>query len=250
MAESELARLTSPGFKERAAAGSVVIIPFGSLEAHGPHLPLGTDTFQAQAVAREAAHRTGALLAPAVPYGVCLSTRDHPGTAGITTGTLQRLLSDLVRAFRRQGITAFLLLSGHAGRTHLMALRDAAETLLLEDRELRLALVSEYDLIREVGADLLTTADDRHAGELETSRMLALAPDLVRGSAPAEYPAFPAYLLTADKVGHWPGSVWGDPGQADPDKGRALLERSVATVCDIIHDLMERRPGGERPDGR
>lgn len=235
MAETDLDRLSSPGFRE--AAGRVVILPFGSLEAHGAHLPLGTDSLQAVAVARAAAARTGALVAPLLPYGVCLSTRDHPGTVGITTGTLKSLLEDLAGSFLRQGMNRLLLLSGHAGRTHLMALRDAAESLLPRHPALRLALVSEYDLVREAGADLLLTADDRHAGELETSRVMALAPELVRGSAPEEYPRFPAHLLVADKVSCWPGSVWGNPGAADPAKGRRLLERAAEALAAIIREL-------------
>lgn len=230
--------LSSPEFEAAAGKMKAVIIPFGSLEAHGPHLPLGTDTMQVEAVASMVSERTGVLLAPAVPYGVCLSTREHPGTVTLTTETLKSLFGDLVNSFHRQGINIFIIISGHAGRTHLSALRDAAEAILLEESDIKIALISEYDLIREKGSKILTTADDRHAGELETSRISHLAPDLVKGSAPEEYPKFHPYVLTTDKKSSWPGSVWGNPEAADAKKGKLLLEKSVEEISSVIMEMI------------
>lgn len=234
----EIEGLSSPLFAKSIKNKGAVIIPFGCLEAHGPHLPLGSDTIQVEAVASKVAERMNILKAPVVPYGVCVSTRDHPGTVGITTGTLKKILRDLVKSLRRHGIHTFVIISGHAGKSHIAALRDAAENLIQEDSSIKVALISEYDLIREKGSDILETAEDRHAGELETSRVSYLEPDLVRGNAPEEYPGWSPYILSADKLSRWPGSVWGNPGAADPDKGRLLLERSVEEICSVIRQMI------------
>ncbi len=234
-----LREMTSPEFEEASGRGKGVVIPFGSMEAHGRHLPLGTDTIQAEAVCERLAREVDLILAPAIPYGVCLSTRDHPGTVTLTTATLKGILRDLMRSFRRQGVRTFIIVSGHAGRTHLFALKDAAEKMLVEDPSLKIAFVSEYELTLEAAGDELVTPDDRHAGELETSRLMFLEPGLVKGTAPEEYPAGSPYILTAGKRGAWPGSVWGNPAAADPEKGRRLLERSVARLVEIVRRLIE-----------
>ncbi len=239
MSGMKLEELTSPEYEALTAGKGAVIIPFGSLEAHGPHLPLGADTIQVMAVAGLVSERMKIPLAPAIPYGVCVSTRDHPGTVSIGTGTLKSLLEDLVRSFRDQGIGTFVIISGHAGSSHMAVLRDAGEDLLRELPDIRIVLISEYDLIRESGSDLLDTAEDRHAGELETSRVMHIDHRLVKGSAGEEYPSFPPHLLVRDKVAAWPGSVWGNPGAADPEKGRRLLERSVDNICGILGGILE-----------
>jgi creatinine amidohydrolase len=96
-------------------------------------------------------------------------------------------------------------------------------------------IISEYDLIMELVRPELETADDSHAGELETSRIMHLAPELVKGTSPEEYPSLSPYTIEADKRSRWPGSVWGNPAAADREKGRLFLERSAQAICEIIN---------------
>ncbi len=238
--------VTMPEYERGVRASRTVIIPFGSLEEHGTHLPLGTDTLQVVEVCRRVAERTGAHLAPAVAYGVCRSTRNHPGTVGVSTATLRAVAIDLVRDFHRHGMRSFVLISGHAGKTHLLTLVDAGEQLLEELADIRVSVISEYDEIRAAGTGLVEAADDAHAGEIETSRVLFLRPGLVRGTSPAEWPDFPAARLVRDKRRHWRGGVWGDPSQASAEKGRALTELAVERVTALVRELEDYRedPGG------
>ncbi len=236
----ELSNLTSPAFSDAVAGCPAVIIPFGSVEAHGLHLPLSTDTAQVLAVARAAADEAGILCAPPVHFGVCTSTRNHPGTIGISPASLRRLTRDLVRSFRKQGVRVFVLISGHAGRSHLMALRDAAHNLIENDTGLHVAVISEYDLVSREGAGLISTPDDRHAGEIETSRMLHLDPGSVRGSSPPGHPSFADWVIERDPISVWPGSVWGNPAAASPEKGRRLTEMSVRAVVGVIRAMLDR----------
>ena len=229
--------LTMPAFEAGLQKTRTVLIPFGSVEEHGRHLPLGTDTFQAADVCRKLAGRRPVFVAPAVFYGVCRSTGDHPGTVSITTETLKALTLDIVRSLYRQGLRNVVLLSGHAGGTHNATLLDAGECLLNELPELRIAVASEYALACEAGKGLIETAGDCHAGEIETSRMLATRPHLVHGSSPAEMSQFPRFVLVRNKRRYWPGGVGGDPSKASAEKGRQLEELVVAELEKLVVEL-------------
>lgn len=232
-----------PEFEARRGQTKTVILPVGSLEEHGPHLPLGTDAFHALELARRLAQARPVLIAPPLFYGICRSTREHPGTVSLSGDTLRALLRDLGREFHRQGLRHLVFLSGHAGGTHMSALVEAGEALLEEFADLRVAVVNVLDLLREVLAaqpELVQTRGDSHAGEVETALMLASYPHLVQGTAPAEWPRFPKYLLVRDKRRFWPGGVWGDPGPASAAQGERLLEAEVRRLAQII-DALERK---------
>jgi creatinine amidohydrolase len=217
-----------------------VLLPVGSLEEHGPHLPLGTDTFHAQELARRVAALRPVIVAPPIFYGMCRSTREHPGTVSLSGDTLRGLIRDLGREFYRQGLRSLIILTGHAGGTHLAALIEAAETLLEECAEMRLAVVNILELLREVLAanpQLVKTRGDAHAGEVETAVMLASHPKLVKGTAPAEWPSFPKYELVRDKRRYWSGGVWGDPGAASASQGEEILAKEARRLTQLVDRL-------------
>jgi len=229
--------LRMPEFSAGRAQHRTVILPVGSVEEHGPHLPLGTDTFHAMEVARRAAELRPVLVAPPFYYGLCRSTREHPGTVSISGDTLRALVAELGREFHRQGISNLVIMSGHAGGTHMAALVEAGETLLAELPDLKVAVVNLLDLLREVVAarpELVKTKGDSHAGEVETALMLAAYPHLVEGTAPAEWPTFPKYLLVRDKRRYWPGGVWGDPAPATASQGEAILQAETERLVELL----------------
>ncbi len=232
--------LTMPEFEAARDQSRTVILPVGSVEEHGPHLPLGTDTFHAMEVARRVAELRPVIVAPPVFYGICRSTREHPGTVSLSGDTLRALLKDLGREFYRQGLRRLIFISGHAGGTHMCALVEAGEALLTEFADVRVAVVNILDLLREVLAarpDLIKTKGDSHAGEVETAIMLAAYPHLVKGSAPAEWPSFPKYELVRDKRRYWPGGVWGDPGPAAAAQGEEILAAEALRLAQLIDAL-------------
>jgi len=214
-----------------------VLLPFGSVEEHGPHLPLSTDTIEAYEVCKKASQRLPLFVAPPVHYGNCRSTACHPGTISISTGTLRALFSDIVTALRSHGLRHFVALTGHAGGAHRMALQDAGEELIARYDDIFIAVVSEYDLARDEGRGLIETAGDAHAGEIETSRILHSHPRLVKGSAPREFPSFPAGILVRAKRAYRPGGVWGGPGQATAEKGARLEELVVCRLIALVREL-------------
>jgi creatinine amidohydrolase len=96
------------------------------------------------------------------------------------------------------------------------------------------------EVLREVVADkpeLVHTPGDSHAGEVETAIMMAAYPELVRGSAPEEWPRFPKYVLVRDKRRYWPGGVWGNPALATAAQGKAILAAEADRLSKLINEL-------------
>ena len=234
--------LTMPGFEALQQQTRTVILPLGSVEEHGPHLPLGMDTFHSLEVARRTADLHPVVVAPPVFYGMCRSTREHPGTLSISGDTLRALLMDLGREFYRVGMRHLVFISGHAGGTHISAIVEAGERLLAELPEVRVAVVNILELLREVlqeQPDLVQTKGDSHAGEVETAVMMAAYPDLVCGTATEEWPSFPKYVLVRDKRRYWPGGVWGNPTPASAAQGEAILRAEALRLSKVISNLEE-----------
>ncbi|WP_224982295.1 creatininase family protein [Geomonas agri] len=232
--------ITMDEFARGLEVCKTVYIPFGSVEEHGSHLPLSTDTIEAYEVGKRAAERIPLFVAPPVNYGCCRSTARHPGTVSISTSTLKALLKDIVRSLHAQGLINFVVLTGHAGGSHRMALQDAGEELIQELHEINMAVVTEYELAKESGAHLIETRGDAHAGEIETSRIMHSHPQLVKGLAAAEYPNFPVGILVRDKRSFWPGGVWGDPGKASAEKGKILESLVADKVVELVKALESR----------
>ncbi|HTZ17884.1 MAG TPA: creatininase family protein [Dissulfurispiraceae bacterium] len=229
-----LEQITMREFKKYLGQTKTIVFPFGTIEEHGSHLPLNTDALIIQEVLKRVAAKKKFFLAPIIYYGVCTTTGGHPGTIGITPGTLRSLSADLVRDAYRKGLRNVLLISGHGGSLHMSALKETAEILVYELEGLQIAVFSPYDLLWKELAELAETPNDSHAGEIETSAMLYLAPELVKGRASVEYPRIPKPFIVKDKIKYWKGGVWGDPGKASRKKGEKAIKLMVDAVTDVI----------------
>jgi creatinine amidohydrolase len=229
--------MTMTEFEEGLKLTRTVYIPFGSVEEHGRHLPLSTDTIQAYEVGKKAALKTPLFVAPPIHYGHCRSTSCHPGTVSISTSTLKGLLKDIIRSFRLQGMKYFIVLTGHAGGSQRMALQDAGEELIAEYSDINIAVVTEYDLAHNEGRGIIETDGDAHAGEIETSRILNSHPELVKGKGEREFPVFPTAILVRNKRKYWPKGVWGDPTKASAEKGARLEELVVQKIVELVQKM-------------
>lgn len=229
--------MTSDGFAAGLEKTRTAILPLGSLEEHGAHLPLSTDTMHMEALAHAAAEEIDVFVAPAIPYGLCRSTSDHPGTVSIGFDTVRAVVKDVGESLYRQGIRRLIVATGHAGMSHQAAMIEAAEDLQRSCPELVAAVVSVVDLLIHQVADVLSTPDDSHAGELETSIVLHLAPDLVRRRSPKEKPKLPFPILVRNKTAYWPGGVNGDPTAANEAKGAEVFDRGRRALVELIRKV-------------
>jgi creatinine amidohydrolase len=217
------------GFKQTRT----VILPVGATEEHGPHLPTITDTIQALEVARTAATKRDIFLAPPLHYGVCRSTRGFPGTITVGHDALRAYAKDLLISFADSGFTNVLILTGHAGGQHMGALEEACQ-MAVEERDFRVSLVSLFDLI---DFKTVETPGDGHAGEVETSLMMVIRKDLVKGRPEKHFPIRPRFLIQKD-VRHLMGNgIMGNPKPATLEKGKAFFEMAVQGVIGALEEL-------------
>jgi creatinine amidohydrolase len=210
-----------------------VILPVGATEEHGPHLPTITDTIQAMEVARAVADRKNVFLAPPLHYGVCRSTRGFPGTITVSHDALRAFVKDLLISFTDSGFANVMILTGHAGGQHMAALEEACQ-MAVEERDFRVSLVSLFDFIE---ASAVQTPHDGHAGEMETSLMMVIRKDLVKGKPAEHFPVRPRFLIMKN-VRHLMGNgVMGNPEPATPEKGKAFFDMAVIGVMGALEEL-------------
>lgn len=229
--------MDSRTFERRVASNPLVILPVGALEAHGPHLPLGADQIQAEATAASVAERVDALIAPTVAYGSAPGARRFPGTVSLSLSDLEGHVRGVLSELARSGIRRILVLSGHAERGHMAALREAADEAVRASPGLRVVVLSDYDFVYELrGRD--SPATDGHAGLLETSRLLALAPETVGPDRPVVENRRSPFLPGSGTEAEWPESVIGDTRPASAELGRRVqahvVDRTVETVRTLL----------------
>lgn len=210
-----MTRLATATSRE-VATGSVVVVPVGSLEQHGPHLPLDTDTVIAQAVAAGLADRLGGWCAPAIGYGSSGEHQAFPGTTSIGTPTLGRVVVELVRSLRHWA-TRVVLVNGHGG--NLEALDAAVAKLTRQGHDVTLVPCAAAGM-------------DAHAGRAETSLMLHLRPETVRvalaepgNTAPLS--TLMPHLRSGGVAAVSRNGVLGDPRGASAEEGARLLTDMV-----------------------
>ena len=232
-------RLASAHWPEvEAGTRRLLVVPVGSLEQHGAHLPLDTDTRIAVAVAQRAcAGRPGVGLAPAIAIGASGEHADFPGTLSIGHVALSTVLVELGRHASLHW-PAMLLVNGHGG--NVAAITDARERLRAEGRECHVWHAGVRPAM--LAASGLSLAPDAHAGRVETPVMLALAPGDVRLDAAAAGETRPlAEIMPGLRTGGVrqvsPNGVLGDPSGASATEGetlRALLANDLAATLDEL----------------
>ncbi len=240
-----LADLTWRDIEEHGSS-LTLLVPVGSTEQHGPHLPLDTDTRIAKALCIAASgHVQHAIVAPEITYGASGEHQDFPGTISIGTEALTTMLVELARSALGP-FASLIFVNGHGGNGQ--AVTAATTTAVAEGRTV-LAFWPRF--VDDDPADGRggVPVGDVHAGFIETSIMLALAPYAVSvdDAEPGVVEPFAELLprLRADGVRrHAPNGVLGDPMGASADVGWTMIERAVA---DLVTTLDKLQTGSAEP---
>ena len=223
----------------------VAVLPWGSTEAHNYHLPYATDTLQCDYIAAESARRawetgTRSLVLPTVPFGVNTGHLDLTGTINMHASTQAAVLHDVVSSLTRQGLHKIVVLNGHGGNDFAPLIRevqnDIDDAFLCAARWFEIGNQSEY-----------FTEPGDHAGEMETSVMLHVAPDLVQSLAEAGEGRTRTFRIEALREDWaWAEREWprvtddtgvGNPADAGAAKGKAYLDRVTTAIAALLRDL-------------
>jgi len=233
----------------RVASETTVVVPTASVEQHGPHLPILTDTLACEAICRRAAELASAevsvTVAPTLAYGISAHHFPHPGVLSLTPSTFMTVLREVCESLHRSGFSRIALVNGHGGNDEAIRLvaRDLANALPVAVAATSYWAVARQSLVEEAAA-LGIGALPGHAGGFETSLVLALRPELVDGRPPsAGGPPKPAAGLpatnarAAQRIGDGPGYS-DDASLASAERGRRFLDliaRDLASFFVAFH---------------
>lgn len=198
----------------------LAVIPVGSIEQHGPHMPVMTDWAIATELGKRIAEKMGAFLIPALPISTCREHMGKKGSVWMEPTTFYQMMNDIIMSLKTQGFKKVALVVTHGG--------VFISTPLIRDLnakfqpDLQVALISVDTFVSE---DILET-QGLHADESETSQMLAIAPETVHMDRAVDFvPDVPrAYLSYGSIFRASPSGVWGEPTKATAEKGEKLLD--------------------------
>ncbi|MGN9913596.1 creatininase family protein [Phytohabitans sp. LJ34] len=215
---------TATAEDERRRDAAVAVLPVGSFEQHGAFLPLVTDTVVACAIARQLAEAYPLLLLPPLTVSCSQEHASWPGTVSISARTLHLMIEDIAGSLRRSGVERVVLVNGHGGNYVLSnvvqeytATHGPTMTLFPMGRD--------WDRARAESEMVTDSHEDMHAGELETSLLLHVAPELIRpGNEAADWIANDRpHLLTLGMGAYTTSGVIGRPSLGTAEKGKAAL---------------------------
>lgn len=226
--------------KDEIEKSKVAILPIGAVEAHGPHLPLGTDNLLGERLAGKLAEEVNGFVMPTLPYGQVWSLRNFPGSINVSNNSLISFITDIGESLHKQGFEVFAMVNGHLGNG--TALKEAARKLY----EICPGLKVFYFFYPGMGkavAEVRETPSSHgtyfHACEIETSYMLYLAPEYVNmDKAICDIPEIP---LSADVTPTpWEdftdSAVLGDATIATRDKGRYVVDIALQNMVTLVEN--------------
>jgi creatinine amidohydrolase len=250
-----LFEMTWPEVKEVLTETDIVIVPVGSVEQHGPHLPLGSDSIQGtdlgkRVMAKLAEDGIRVVVAPTIPFGISHSHMKFPGSITLSSDTLSAVIKEVCESLYTHGFRRFILLLSHGG--NLPTLRLVANDLVLMLPEASVIVPDWLPVMSAIYPEILKSDrpyDEHHSGEGETARMLASTPGLVdMGKARAYYvddkldpykkKPYPGSVSKAS--GGWgmkemtPIGVMGDPNYATAETGEKLYDYVAGWLCKVI----------------
>lgn len=225
----------------------VAILPIGSFEQHGAHLPYHTDTLIAGLLAEALAQRLDALLLPPIPLSCSHEHAGFPYAVSLGSATLALVVRDAVVSLERSGIQLTIIVNGHGGNYVLGNVaqelnQDAPRVLVLPTRQ-------QWQRSIEAAGIASGISEDMHGGEIETSLLLHARPEQVRVAAIRDHEATSRPWLQLWGMRHYTEhGIIGFPSRASADKGQKLLHALADGMARDIREILVRLDGGPTGD--
>ena len=239
----EAFRLTADDIE--AQDPTLAILPVGSLEQQGPHLPIMTDWAIATELGSRVAKATGGFLVPALPISTCREHMGKKGSVWMEPPTFYQMMTDIILSLKTQGFTKVAILQCHGG-TFIMTplVRDLNAKYNPELMVANIDICSIFPQLYQEG--IIETNTELHAGEIETSMMLSIAPETVHMDRAVD--CVPdvkrPYLSYGSIFRASPSGVWGEPSKASAPKGDSILLRTTELILQELEQAfsyMERK---------
>jgi creatinine amidohydrolase len=235
--------LTSPDIKEAVDNKLIAILPVGSIEIHGPHMPTGTDSLTVREVVKTAAEKEPAVVLPTIYYAYVLENRHFPGTVSLSARTILTMIEEICDEVSRNGFKKILIVNGHGGNSSL--LRVFLREILHKKRDYVVyALIEPWLAIEEVAKKVCESKVAGHACERETSMGLYLFENLIKMENVKQEAIIGSTGLTGIETPvDWQAYAiqlyLGDPRLATREKGKILVEKLVEFVADAIRRIKQ-----------
>jgi creatinine amidohydrolase len=224
--------MTPGAIRERLLERPTLIVPVGTTEQHGPHLPIGCDTIVVERLADDLSAKFGTLRAPTIEYGVHAQAAAFPGGAALRRRTLHRVMNELIESWEEgAGVREFVILTAQASEAHL----EALSTIRTDSATVQVIDIFSLDfgtLLEQPGAPI-------QGGEMDTSLLLHLAPELLRMDLAQDFALTPG-MLARYRPGQSrrlptgsPGSV-GYPSLASAQKGELLYRFLIDRISSCL----------------
>ncbi|MWV39787.1 creatininase family protein [Natrialba sp. INN-245] len=241
-----LEEVTTEDAEEAFQSGKVAVLPIGSIEQHGPALPLCTDIITAETVARGVSDRSDTVVLPTIPVGVSPHHIQFYGTLSVSDDTLKRYIEDVLKSVIEHGIEKFIIINGHGGNM------NAIESVAQEFYRAESAFVIPWNWWDGISTPPTELFDDDvkipgHAGAVEGSMIANISPQLIDESklnkavetkgdrSRFDHPDFRGFDL-ADFTDN---GVHGDPRRTSAEAGKILCEESIMSLENLIDWLVD-----------
>jgi creatinine amidohydrolase len=234
---------------------TIILIPLGSTEQEGMHLPLGVDTYVAEAIAQKVAKETGFLVGPALPVGYSEWFCEFPGTISLKIETFIQVLMEYISSLIHHGFRKFIFINGHGGNSPAV---DVISREFTMSHEAQIAMVEIWKIANSLVKDIPKLKENifKHAGELMTSVMLYLHPDMVNmKKAKVEYVKSQKQSFTAKSTlgsAEFKGveislyekaksltesGIMGDPLSATAEKGEIIVNAITSYLVEMVKNF-------------
>ena len=228
--------LSHGNFSKAASQTEVVVMVTGALEAHGKHLPLGTDTILPTYLAERVAERTKALVLPTIPFGDSWIFNEFAGTISIHPSALVDYYTSVMKGVFKHGFRYLVVLNGHGGNTALI--HQAAKTATKKGERV-VIIVNWWSDLAESARKAVEETPGGHAAEDETSEVMAVRPDLVDMQSAESHRVETEFTIVsgAYRKGLVPSGMYGDPRKASEEKGRTIMQEAEEDLIRLIENL-------------